>query len=57
VPRADGALVLGPERERVERVPAHRVLVGDLVQVPDWDIRGYLGKLVGSYGQEESECG
>src|SRR5689334_12715378 len=31
--RADGALLLGPVDERVERVPLHRVLVRDLVQL------------------------
>ena len=31
--RADGALLLGAVRERVEAVPAHRVLVRDLVEV------------------------
>ena len=31
--RADRGLLLGDVRERVELVPAHRVLVGDLVDV------------------------
>jgi hypothetical protein len=54
---ADRAPFLRPGGERVERVPPHGVLVGDLVKLGGGDVGGHRGEFVGAFGQEESECG
>ena len=57
--RADRALLARPVRERIEPVPAHRVLVRDLVQlgVGHVVLRGHVASSSGAVGHDESECG